>query len=88
MTRYCLAFIFLLFSTAALPAQRHGRADLIQNYRRRMIVTPPDFILDLGANQKKLRFTVARLGHMAGSTVTVKDHTTEQVRLREWTSPG
>lgn len=48
-----------------------------------MIVSPPEFILDLGAKQEKLRFTVGRLEHMTRSTMTVKDRTTKRVRTFE-----
>jgi hypothetical protein len=57
--------------------------DAIQNYTRGMAATPPEIILDLGTNEKKLRFTVARLGHMTRSTVTVTDQHTKRVRTFE-----
>jgi hypothetical protein len=79
MKRYLPGVVLLFVVSAGLRAQRHGRADSVQNYRRGITLTPPELVLDPGTNQKKLRFTFARLQHMTRSTVEVTDCSNKRI---------
>jgi hypothetical protein len=47
------------------------------------IVTPLELVLDFGANQEPIRFSVAHLERMTRSAVTVTDHTAKRTRTFE-----
>jgi hypothetical protein len=60
-----------------------GKASPLREGLSNSIVTPPELVLDFGAHQEPMRFTVARLERMTRSSVTVTDHTTKRIRTFE-----
>ena len=61
----------------------NGKASCLREGLPNPPLTPPELVLDFGANQEPMRFTVARLERMTRSTVTVTDHTAKRTRTFE-----
>ena len=73
----------LLYAVVGLPAASNGKASCSRVALSVSKMTPPELVMDLGANQKPMRFTVARLRHMTRSTVNVMDRTAKRTRRFE-----
>jgi hypothetical protein len=83
ISKSCLALSLLVCGAVELPVAIHGKASPRGMDLCYLRVTPPELVLDLGANQKPIRFTVARLGCMTRATVALTDHCTMRTRIFE-----
>ena len=81
----CLELILLLCGPVEFPVfvAGNGKAICLREGLPDPTVTPPELVLDFGANQEPMRFTVDRLERMTRSTVTVRDHTAKRTRTFE-----
>ncbi len=73
MLRYCSTLIVLFFCALVASAQRHGRADAIQNY---MGPKSPQLLLQVKVQGKRLYFRPAELRKMQRSVATFTDAAT------------
>jgi hypothetical protein len=79
ISEYCLALFLLVCGAVESPVATNGKASCQRIELSDLRVTPPELVLDFGANQKPMRFTVARLGRMTRSTVALADHRTTRI---------
>lgn len=75
MIKYFLAFILLLSVSMQTSAQRHGRADAIQNYTRGG-PPHPELLLQIRFQGKRLYFRSSDLIKMQRTEVTLPDPAT------------
>jgi hypothetical protein len=80
--KYCLAFILLLAISIGASAQRHGRADAIQNYMRGG-PAPPELLLQVRVQGKRLYFRGTDLRKMQRTAVTLPDPATGTMHAYE-----
>ena len=71
----CFALILLLFASVGASAQRHGRADSIQNYTREAL-SHTELLLQVRIQEKRLYFRGSDLRKMQRTVVTLPDPTT------------
>jgi len=80
ISKYSLVLFLMVCGAVESPVATHGKASRQRIGLSDLRVTPPELVLDFGANQKPMRFTVARLGRMTRSTVALTDHRTMRIR--------
>lgn len=85
MAKYLFALIiaFCVVVELLVPAVASGKGAPLRIDLYSWTVPPPELILNLGANQRPLRFTVARLERMTRSAVPVASHNGKQIRTFE-----
>jgi hypothetical protein len=74
MIKPCLTCIRLLVIPIGASAQRHGRADAIQNYMRGG-PPHPELLLQIRIQEKRFYFRGSDLSKMQRATVTLADPT-------------
>jgi hypothetical protein len=83
ISKFCLGLFLLVCGAAESPVATNGKASGQRMELSYLRVNPPEVVLDLGVNQKPMRFTIARLGRMTRSTVALTDHRTMRIRTFE-----
>jgi hypothetical protein len=82
ITRYCALVIVLIFGATGLSAQRHGRADSIQNYLRGGPQTP-QLLFQVKVQGKRFYFRPAELRKMQRSVASIPDAATGKIHTYE-----
>jgi len=75
MIKHCFAVFVFFFAGLSLPAQRHGRADAIQNYIRGG-PSEPILLLQIQFQEKRSYFRHSDLRKMQRSAVALTDSAT------------
>jgi len=82
-TAFALVITFCVVVGLSVPVAATGKAAPLRSEPLNWTVPPPELILNLGANQRPLQFSVARLKRMTRSAVSIADRNGKRIRTIE-----